>query len=209
MDTIERVMSYLADMRERGDDRAKELFQALADLPEPEFEAPEGYHTTKVFTSEDCDHGPCIGHTFADGWVMYTYTDDLARVSFHHPDEEDLPLKSYKVVVTQTSVLNDVQAANEDDAVVVATNDYIWDEVLNIGEGDTSFSVGFDVEESDALKSYDVEIKATVRKTITVEAGDEKSAAEQAHEEFTVASDGPSEHYEQDTLSITETNTHD
>ena len=43
MDTIERVMSYLADMRERGDDRAKELFQALADIPEPEFEAPEGY----------------------------------------------------------------------------------------------------------------------------------------------------------------------
>jgi len=41
MDTIERVMSYLADMRERGDDRAKELYQALADLPEPEFEAAE------------------------------------------------------------------------------------------------------------------------------------------------------------------------
>ena len=147
MDTIERVMSYLADMRERGDDKAGELFQALADLPEPEFEAPEGYHTTKVFTSNDCDHGPCIGHTFADGWVMYTYTDDLARVSFHHPYEEDEP---------------------------------------------------------SPLTSYDVMIKATVRKTITVEAGDEKSAVEQAHEMFSVANDGDPEHYEQDTLEVKE-----
>jgi hypothetical protein len=147
MDTIERVMSYLADMRERGDDRAKELFQALADLPEPEFEAPEGHHTTKVFTSHDCDWGPCIGHTFADGWVMYTYTDDLARVSFHHPYEEDEP---------------------------------------------------------SPLTSYDVMIKATVRKTITVEAGDEKSAVEQAHEMFSVANDGDPEHYEQDTLEVKE-----
>ena len=152
MDTIETVMSYLADMRERGDDRAKELFQALADLPEPEFEAPEGYHTTKVFTTVDCDHGPCIGHTFADGWVMYTYSEDLARVSFHHPDEED---------------------------------------------------------EARLLKSYDVEIKATVRKTITVVAGNETFAAEVAHEEFNVASDGELEHYEQDTLSIKETTTHE
>lgn len=157
MDTIERVMSYLADMRERGDDRAKELFQALADIPEPEFEAPEGYHTTKVFTTVDCDHGPCIGHTFADGWVMYTYTDDLARVSFHHPDEEDedLPQKSYKVVVTQTSVLNDVQAANEDDAVVVATNNYIWDEDLNRGETGCSFSLSFDVETIKETNTHD------------------------------------------------------
>ena len=46
MDTIERVMSYLADMRERGDDRAKELFQALADLPEPEFEPVSYTHLT-------------------------------------------------------------------------------------------------------------------------------------------------------------------
>ena len=54
------------------------------------------------------------------------------------------------------------------------------------------------------LKSYDVEIKATVRKTITVVAGNETSASEQAHEMFTVASDGELEHYEQDTLSIKE-----
>jgi len=147
MDTIERVMSYLADMRERGDDRAKELFQALVDIQETEFEAPEGYHTTKVFTSHDCDHGPCIGHTFVDGWVMYTYTDDLARVSFHHPYEEDEPCP---------------------------------------------------------IKSYDVEIKATVRKTITAEAGDEKSAVERAHELFSAAGDGDPEHYEQETVGVKE-----
>ena len=153
MDTIERVMSYLADMRERGDDRAKELFQALADLPEPEFEQVEGYHTTKPFTSVDCDHGPCIGHTFADGWVMYTYAKDLARVSFHHPDHPD-----------------------------EGESDVLWG----------------------PFKSYDVEVKATVRKTITVEARNEKSAAEQAHELFTLHVDGNDEHYEQDTLSIKE-----
>tara|TARA_Y100000389_G_scaffold196216_1_gene228793 strand:+ start:670 stop:1182 length:513 start_codon:yes stop_codon:yes gene_type:complete len=166
MDTIETVMSYLVDMRERGDDRAKELFQALADMPEPEFEAPEGYHTTKVFTTVDCDHGPCIGHTFADGWVMYTYTEDLARVSFHHPD-------------------------------------------VSVHNPDVSFHHPYEEydaqAELDALKSYDVEIKATVRKTITVEAGDEKSAVEQAHEMFAVANDGDPEHYEQDTLSVEET----
>ena len=54
------------------------------------------------------------------------------------------------------------------------------------------------------MKLYNVMIKATVRKTITVEAGDEKSAVEQAHEMFTVASDGNDESYEQDTLSIKE-----
>lgn len=199
------IKEYLQDMSSRGDTQADYCLEWLAQN-EKEFAAPEGYHTTKVFTTVDCDHGPCIGHTFADGWVMYTYTEDLARVSFHHPDEEDEPCpnQSYKVVVTQTSVLNDVQAANEDDAVVVATNDYIWDEDLNRGETGCSFSLSFDVEESDALKSYDVEIEATVRKTITVEAGDEKSAAEQAHEMFSVASDGDPEHYEQDTLEVKE-----
>ena len=54
------------------------------------------------------------------------------------------------------------------------------------------------------MKLYNVMIKATVRKTITVEAGDEKSAVEQAHEMFTVASDGDPEHYEEDTVSVTE-----
>ena len=97
----------------------------------------------------DCDHGPCIGHTFDNGWVMYTYTEDLARVSFHHPDHPD--------------------------------------------EGDLP------------LKSYDVEVKATVLKTITVEASDGKSAAEQAHELFTLHCDGNDEHYEQDTHSVKET----
>jgi len=53
------------------------------------------------------------------------------------------------------------------------------------------------------LQSYDVEITATVRKTITVEAGDEKSAVEQAHELFTTDNEGE-EYYEQDTVSVTE-----
>jgi hypothetical protein len=115
MDTIERVMSYLADMRERGDDDAKDLFQALADMSEM-FEAPEGYHTTKPFTTVDCDHGPCIGHTFADGWVMYTYTEDLARVSFHAPDEPT-PLKHYEVcVIAEVSSTIKVAALDEDTA---------------------------------------------------------------------------------------------
>mgnify|MGYP003628461732 FL=1 len=88
---------------------------------------------------------------------MYTYTDDLARVSFHHPyrGDEDLPQKSYKVVVTQTSVLNDVQAANEDDAVVVATNNYIWDEDLNRGDTGCSFSLSFDVETIKETNTHD------------------------------------------------------
>ena len=54
------------------------------------------------------------------------------------------------------------------------------------------------------MKLYNVKIKATVIKTITVEAGDEDSAGEQAHEEFSVRSDGDSEHYEEDTVSVTE-----
>ena len=83
---------------------------------EPEFEQAEGYHTTKVFTSHDCDHGPCIGHTFADGWVMYTYTEDLARVSFHHPDEPT-PLKHYEVcVIAEVSSTIKVAALDEDTA---------------------------------------------------------------------------------------------
>mgnify|MGYP003140218034 CR=1 FL=1 len=54
------------------------------------------------------------------------------------------------------------------------------------------------------MKLYNVKIKATVIKTITVEAGDEESAAEQAHEEFSVVWGGESEHYEEDTVSVTE-----
>jgi hypothetical protein len=126
----------------------------VADLlqHEPEFEADEGYHTTKVLMLNDCDHGPCLGHTFDNGWIMYTYINDPSKISFHYAGTQDEPTP---------------------------------------------------------LKSYDVEIEAKVRKTITVKAGDETSAAEQAHEEFTVASNGDPEHYEQDTLSITENNTHE
>jgi len=119
MDTIERVMSYLIDMRERGDDRAKELFQALADLPEPEFEADEGYHTTTVFMMNDCDHGPCIGHHFDNGWIMYTYINDPSKISFHNagtPDEPS-PLKQYDVcVVAEVTSTITVAALDEDSA---------------------------------------------------------------------------------------------
>ena len=64
------------------------------------------------------------------------------------------------------------------------------------------------MDEPFPLTSYDVAIEATVRKTITVKAGDEKSAAEQAHELFSFAGDHDAEHYEQDTISIKE-KTHD
>lgn len=115
------IKEYLQDMSSRGDAQADFCLEVLAQN-EKEFEAPEGYHTTKVFTSHDCDWGPCIGHTFADGWVMYTYTDDLARVSFHHPDhpdegESDAPLKHYEVcVIAEVSSTIMVAALDEDKA---------------------------------------------------------------------------------------------
>ena len=94
------IKEYLQDMSSRGDAQADFCLEVLAQSqPEPEFEQAEGYHTTKPFTTVDCDWGPCIGHTFDNGWVMYTYTEDLARVSFHHPDEPT-PLNHYEVSVT-------------------------------------------------------------------------------------------------------------
>ena len=57
------------------------------------------------------------------------------------------------------------------------------------------------------MKIFEVEIQATVRKTIVVEAPDENAAYEKAHEKFSVLNDGQPEHYEQETLNLYEVNT--
>lgn len=53
------------------------------------------------------------------------------------------------------------------------------------------------------MKTYDVTIRATVTKTIRVEAEDKTEATIQAHEQFTTGCDGD-ENYEQNTLDIEE-----
>lgn len=54
------------------------------------------------------------------------------------------------------------------------------------------------------MKSYDVVIRATIEKTITVEADSEDLACDEAHEIFDVVFDGKPERYEQDTIRINE-----
>tara|TARA_R110002012_G_scaffold64687_6_gene169971 strand:- start:1319 stop:1492 length:174 start_codon:yes stop_codon:yes gene_type:complete len=49
------------------------------------------------------------------------------------------------------------------------------------------------------MKTYEVTIRATITKTLFVEAKDSKSAAEEAHETFSVLNDGP-EYYTQETV---------
>jgi hypothetical protein len=49
---------------------------------------------------------------------------------------------------------------------------------------------------------YLVTIKATIRKTLEIEAENERDATEAAHEEFTVECDGGDEYYNQETLYI-------
>ena len=51
---------------------------------------------------------------------------------------------------------------------------------------------------------YAVTIRATVTKTIHVEADTEDAAIEAAHEEFTTECDGGEENYEQDTVRVEE-----
>jgi hypothetical protein len=51
---------------------------------------------------------------------------------------------------------------------------------------------------------YDVVIRATVTKTIRVEAIHKDHAAEEAHEQFTTECDGGDENYEEECLDITE-----
>lgn len=53
------------------------------------------------------------------------------------------------------------------------------------------------------MKTYAVTIEATVRKTIRVQAEDEKEAIEAAHGEFSVLpEEGEDEHYDEQTLSV-------
>ena len=47
------------------------------------FDVEEGYYTVETEESEDCDHGPCKGYTFENGWIMWTYPDKPDVVSFH------------------------------------------------------------------------------------------------------------------------------
>jgi hypothetical protein len=54
------------------------------------------------------------------------------------------------------------------------------------------------------MKTYDVTIQATVTKTIRVEAKDSNEATIQAHEEFNVYSGEAEEHYDEQTLEISE-----
>ena len=54
------------------------------------------------------------------------------------------------------------------------------------------------------MKHYDVTIKATVQKTIRVDAISEDEASEKAHQQFSVLNDDTAEDYEQDTVSIKE-----
>ena len=54
------------------------------------------------------------------------------------------------------------------------------------------------------MKTYDVTIKATVIKTIKVDAATEEEAVEQAHCEFTTANDSNAERYEENMLSVVE-----
>jgi hypothetical protein len=54
------------------------------------------------------------------------------------------------------------------------------------------------------MKTFSVQIKATIIKTIEVEAADEDSAVTEAEEMFSSASDGTEEKYEQDVLIVEE-----
>lgn len=53
------------------------------------------------------------------------------------------------------------------------------------------------------MNTYKVTIRATVTKTIDVEANHEQSAIDEAHETFSVLNDGLDENYDQETLDIT------
>ena len=54
------------------------------------------------------------------------------------------------------------------------------------------------------MKVYEVTIRATVTKTLSVEAWNHTSAEEAAHEQFSVLNDGLDENYDQETLRIEE-----
>jgi hypothetical protein len=54
------------------------------------------------------------------------------------------------------------------------------------------------------VPTYDVMIRATIRKTVRVEAADKDEAAREAHEAFTVTNEGDDEDYNEETLEVTE-----
>lgn len=54
------------------------------------------------------------------------------------------------------------------------------------------------------MKQYSVTIRATITKTLLVEAENEQAATEQAHERFSVLNDGNDESYDQECLDIEE-----
>jgi hypothetical protein len=54
------------------------------------------------------------------------------------------------------------------------------------------------------MKTYDITIRAMVTKTLRVEAEDEETACEEAHELFNVYSGEAEERYEEETLNIKE-----
>jgi len=48
------------------------------------FDVEEGYYEIQHREHDtDCDHGPCIGYNFDNGWIMWTYPDKPHLVSFH------------------------------------------------------------------------------------------------------------------------------
>ena len=54
------------------------------------------------------------------------------------------------------------------------------------------------------MKTFEIEIQAIVRKTITVTAKDQDEAVIKANEQFNVMNDDVPEEYEQDTVNIKE-----
>lgn len=54
------------------------------------------------------------------------------------------------------------------------------------------------------MKTYTVTIRATVTKTLTVEADDDIMASELAHQQFDVATPDLNERYTQETLAVEE-----
>jgi hypothetical protein len=54
------------------------------------------------------------------------------------------------------------------------------------------------------MKTYSITIRATVTKTLQVQADNEQDAVEMANEEFSVENDHNDENYEQDLLGVIE-----
>ena len=54
------------------------------------------------------------------------------------------------------------------------------------------------------MTTYEVTIRATVTKTLTIEAASKAEAEATAHDLFTTECDGTDERYEQETLDVTQ-----